>query len=737
MTKGAAAMTAHALLVEVRLLDGRYHGVGDWPPSPFRLFQALVAGAYGGRWATEPPDAKDRAFTWLERLPPPCIAAPARRDLRAITHYVPNNDLDAVEGDPDRVADIRVARTVRPLVIAAEATVLYAWPFADGEDHAALLCRLADRLHHLGRGVDPAFAQAGVADWAEAEARLSAHGGTVACPAGGGDPARDPRCPTDGSLASLKARHAAAASRFTVQRVRQKTITHFRQPPKPVFRTVSYDRPPARLLYAFAPVDGAREFQPQPLEGIAGLAVSVRDRAAARLVAALGEGKRALVEAVLIGSREATDADKAQRVRLIPLPSIGHAHADSAIRRLLVEVPPDCPLPVADLGWAFAGLNLNLDPATGAIADGRQPVLDPAGDPGMLYHYGIGSPPSHRWHTITPVALPVPRRRGGIDGRARAAGEGQAAAAVRDALRHAGVSVAPLAIRVQREPWMAKGERAEAFATRRFAPDRLWHVAIDFAQPVAGPLVVGDGRYAGLGLMAPVRGGTLPAGRNLALFEIAPANRPAAAERAPILHAVRRALMSLARDADGGVPLLFSGHQTGPEPARPGHHGHVFLAALDGNRAGRLDRILVAAPWAVDRSHGPAPGDVTLFDRVVRALAEVRCGVLGVLTLSPADEGSHAAWLACARVWRTLTPYRPTRHGHKGGEAAPAVAADLGLECARRGLPRPEVEVIDLTVGPRGGISAEVRLRFRIPVRGPLLLGRDAHQGGGLFKPER
>ena len=51
------AMASRALLIEVRLLDGRYHGAGDWPPAPFRLFQALVAGAYGGRWRAEPDEA--------------------------------------------------------------------------------------------------------------------------------------------------------------------------------------------------------------------------------------------------------------------------------------------------------------------------------------------------------------------------------------------------------------------------------------------------------------------------------------------------------------------------------------------------------------------------------------------------------------------------------------------------------------------------------------------------------
>jgi CRISPR-associated protein Csb2 len=62
------------------------------------------------------------------------------------------------------------------------------------------------------------------------------------------------------------------------------------------------------------------------------------------------------------------------------------------------------------------------------------------------------------------------------------------------------------------------------------------------------------------------------------------------------------------------------------------------------------------------------------------------------------------------------------------------VAEDLVAECGRRGLPRPEIELLGLTAGPNGGdIAADVRLRFSVVVQGPILLGRDSHFGGGLF----
>ena len=90
------------LLVEVRLHEGRFHGMPDWPPSPARLFQALVAGGAKQHQLPKPIKA---ALRWLESRPPPTIAAPHARVGAAMTVYVPNNDLDAKGGRPDRVPE--------------------------------------------------------------------------------------------------------------------------------------------------------------------------------------------------------------------------------------------------------------------------------------------------------------------------------------------------------------------------------------------------------------------------------------------------------------------------------------------------------------------------------------------------------------------------------------------------------------------------------------------------------
>ena len=265
-------MTAGALLIEVRFVGGRYHGRNDWPPSPFRLFQALVAGAYGGRWVSEPENEKDAAFIWLEGLDAPHIAVPPREKGASASYFVPNNDLDAVGGDPHRVSEIRVKKTVATSLFRHRTPVLYAWPFDDGAIHAATITKLAERLHTLGLGRDAAYAQAETASWDEAEARLLAHGGRVVRP--GGAAPRGSTCPTKGSLESLKQRHRDGARRFFVE---GKAIL-FVNAAKPRFRQVAYDSPPQRLLF-----DLVGDRAPWPLDRIVELTERVRDSAAEKL----------------------------------------------------------------------------------------------------------------------------------------------------------------------------------------------------------------------------------------------------------------------------------------------------------------------------------------------------------------------------------------------------------------------------------------------------------------------
>jgi CRISPR-associated protein Csb2 len=98
------------LAIHVRAHEGRYHGDGDDLPSPFRLFQALVAGV----GISGPLDGPTRrALAWLEGLPDaPIIAAPRTVRGQSVSMFMPNNDLDAKGGDFRRIGEIRLATKV-------------------------------------------------------------------------------------------------------------------------------------------------------------------------------------------------------------------------------------------------------------------------------------------------------------------------------------------------------------------------------------------------------------------------------------------------------------------------------------------------------------------------------------------------------------------------------------------------------------------------------------------------
>jgi CRISPR-associated protein Csb2 len=183
------------------------------------------------------------------------------------------------------------------------------------------------------------------------------------------------------------------------------------------------------------------------------------------------------------------------------------------------------------------------------------------------------------------------------------------------------------------------------------------------------------------------------------------------------------------------VPRLFSGHEPDGGRAASGRHEHVFLAADDRNKDRFIDRLIVAAPWACDRLAKPERGARQIFEEIVCRLEELRAGNLGVITLGPPlPLASDDALIGSACVWESCTPYLATRHAGRRKDPRAALVQDLTTECIRRGLPRPEVEILKFSAVSNGtGLTTLARLRFAPAVRGPLLLGRDSHGGGGLF----
>lgn len=708
----------------------RFHGFAqgnpEWPPSPARVFQALVAGvAHGGGL----PEAIVPAFEWFETLPPPVIVAPCRKVGESVNLFVPNNDADEV-ADPRDVSRIRTKKVVRPSLFPEGHPFLYVWRLSDDARFAEAIVAATSHLYQLGRGVDMAWASGEVLSDSALAERLAEHPGTVHRPELGHRSERLLACPTPGSLVSLERRHRAA--KLVVEGTGRGARTFFTNPPKPRFLHVSYDRVHTHVVFELRDRERNGSWPWAPGR-VVHLVEKLRDAATSRLLAALPE-RAAAIDGMLVGRKsEGHGSTTHERVRIVPLPSIGSVHADRGIRRFLVDVPSGAPLSAGDVEWAFSGLEW-----TDSSGKSSPWIVTRATDDGMIRHY-VG--PSRRWQSVTAMALPESARRRRIEpthrhevtktAQERRDEAARARAAVRDALRHAGVRERAFDIRVQREPFETKELRADEFAAgTRFPRERLWHVSIEFERPIDGPLVLGDGRFLGLGIMAPRPESKL--GVHAFRIDDGIEGNPSAGL---VTRALRRAVMARVQremPLDVALPPFFSGHDEDGGPVRRAREAHLAFA-FDAYRS----RVLVLAPHVIERRDPSLPEleYLRILDASLVEFRELVAGRVGRLRVSPTSAGFEGdALFGQSKTWGSVTPYVVTRHA-KNLPFKRAIEENVRAECRRLALPDPTQVEVDRPRGvSRLGLVGDVMLTFRTPIRGPVLMGRDRHFGGGLFR---
>ena len=133
------------LAISVELLHGTFRGDpdgtantggltrGEWPPSPARLFAALVA-ADGTRDRCRVTDGAELA--WFERLPPPIIHAHARPCHELLhgrfvaqhaSNFVRNNKTKELHVHQEYVGRIGVPNRDGVRVAPRDPRVVYAW----------------------------------------------------------------------------------------------------------------------------------------------------------------------------------------------------------------------------------------------------------------------------------------------------------------------------------------------------------------------------------------------------------------------------------------------------------------------------------------------------------------------------------------------------------------------------------------------------------------------------------
>ena len=461
------------LRITVEWLQGAYHG-REWPPSPYRLYQAMRARLPRG---VSEACALEAALRHLETLPAPDIIAPAVDAPVPVTAIVVNNDGDralahAAKGRP-AVARAQAHRSVTPRtrgVRRVEGPLAYDWaanPETAGHVHA--IERLARGVSALGHGIDVAVARASMS------ARPARAPGVRYRPVAGARRRLD--VPWPGAFDALDARWRAERGRIGAATV----LAGVREAPT---RTTAYgsalELPPVRrAAFTLRTVDD----RPLALEGARGCEVAAMVRHAIGVCARVAGLDRAVIAELMGHGAE-------HRIRVHPLPNAGVRYADGRIRRVLLTAP----LGVDAEAWGEVVWRLEAAALIGERA--RVPLgrLAPLRGPDPVLDRFCAE--ARRWTTATPVVL------AGYDHRR---GRARPARAVRRLLRHAGIDERLLeSVTMASVPDTCGSAHARCFPR----PGHLarWpcrHMTLTWTTGVVGPLALGAGAGVGLGLFVP------------------------------------------------------------------------------------------------------------------------------------------------------------------------------------------------------------------------------------------
>lgn len=481
------------LCISVTLLDLLFHGNGDqepeWPPSPMRLFQALLAGSRVGCRAVEWSDAKKDAFRWLEQREPPVIVTPTVRRLPAYTLFVPNNDSDREFERQSRLT----GKVAHPHRLMDGDTVHYLWSIDEGEwisaqTHVELLCREGRHLLALGWGIDQIVGDGRILTDPEASALQGQHWRAWDIHRHGQQMSRTP---VANSLSDLERVHQSFLDRVNGKQYRPSLKLR-------KFRTVAYVREtmlPPRPYAVFELPEGV-SFRQVNIAKVAAMLRSLTCKLAEQDTYEFPGGS----ERYVAGHREDDSSDQA-RFSYLPLPTIGHPHADGLIRRLLIAEPIGGDSSCA--GWAQHRLRNAI--LTDEDANERGVLLDPwrPGSSEMIRRY-VGE--SRTWCSVTPVILPGYDDFKGIAQH----DDKQPIKAERllfKSLLRAGIPFECVAsVTLRRAPFWPGSQHPRRYRRPDYLADQHarpgWHVRVMFHEPVAGPLAIGAGRHCGLGILA-------------------------------------------------------------------------------------------------------------------------------------------------------------------------------------------------------------------------------------------
>lgn len=482
-------------------------GEPEWPPSPLRLFQSLVA-ASAARWNERIRiEHAAPALSWLEKLPAPSIVAPPGETAKARYRlYVPNNVGDLVAGSWSRggesdIAKYRTEKDVQPTWLPTapdeSPTVHYLFEIPDGDPEARasidILIGAARSLTHVGWGVDMVAGNATVIDAQSAAALKGVRWQST------DDPSSVAlRVPRDGTFQALTSLHERFLNR--IQRDSRGEESFHPVPPLSEWKSVGYRRETDVIgrpwrLFELRNSDGT--FFSYSQTRLIHVAAMTRHLACDLVQRSLPRGTTPGWSEQYVAGHNTGNGNEHRQLSYLPLPSIGITHADQAVRRVLIAGPIGDLAYVDHIAKLLAGQR--LVPEAGTTLQG-DPLLIPKSRDAVTGLY-VGR--SSTWTSVTPVILP------GHDDHRPA----KTRKLIEKALAQSGVS------QTCEFEWSPYSAFARSLTAHRYnrrkepagyvRPEHLKnltavHLTLRFSEGVRvpGPLVIGAGRHCGLGLMA-------------------------------------------------------------------------------------------------------------------------------------------------------------------------------------------------------------------------------------------
>lgn len=462
------------LAISVELLHGTFRGDpdgtantgqlarGEWPPSPARLFAALVA-ADGTRQACSVTDGSELA--WFERLPPPMIHADGRPCHQSLApRYVVRHKGNAEKGThQEYVGRLGVVNRAGARVAPRDPCVVYSWNVEPPSEQVLdALRRRAARVGYLGASDSPVRMR--VTTWPPAASS------NVFVPDRRGELVID--VPAPGHVEVLDRMYDAwCAHGASVSRLQFPALHHgvaYRAPgsTEPVDRGTV-----VAWLRLGPPVSGRR---------LSTVTALFKEAVLSQHQSIFGEPPAILHGHGFTGSGY-------EIARYLALPDVGYRWSRGRIHGLALWMPPDSDIAerrrARDAALAIRQLaGRGVDVSVAPRDDEPRPLAS---------HPDRWLRRSRRWVTASPA---IHERRRTLD-----------LAEVARWCRHAGVAE-PVAFRSARTPLIAGALDLAPVEVNRPGRPRLpySHVELLFEKAVSGPVVIGSGRQRGFGLCVPV-----------------------------------------------------------------------------------------------------------------------------------------------------------------------------------------------------------------------------------------